>query len=118
MISLYCGDWQLVPEEIRRDLTVPSWTTETQLEMFNHGKEIMSRTEDYSFFTNNDHILYGMRIAVKDRQLQDNPRDLRIVFCSADHPNGYWLYIDCDGNMNSHPPGFFDQAEIALLQLF
>ncbi|MCQ8119840.1 AAA family ATPase [Methylomonas rosea] len=68
--------------------------------------------------THSDHVLNGVRLAVKQRKLPSS--EVRIHFFAhrpgqAAEPE--YLSIDDDGRLNSWPTGFFDQFDFALSEL-
>lgn len=65
--------------------------------------------------THSDHVLNGIRLAVKRSTL--NPSDLAVHFFSPDENGGTCLEsptLDADGRLSSWPTGFFDQFDLAL----
>ena len=68
--------------------------------------------------THSDHLLNGVRLAVKDRKLPSSSLKLHF-FTRASH-DGHGVMspeIDADGRISEWPDGFFDQAEKDLSQL-
>lgn len=61
--------------------------------------------------THSDHLLNGVRLAVRDRLLK--PRDVALHFFDAGDAKGQVtsLAIDNNGAISDWPEGFFDQAE-------
>jgi hypothetical protein len=69
-------------------------------------------------FTNNDHFLNGVRIAVLDGKL--DPKDIEIEFWPSEGPNvqyGMNMFIDKNGRIDEWPEGFFDEMDKALMRL-
>jgi len=64
--------------------------------------------------THSDHLLNGIRIAVKKGLLK--PHDVSINFVDEDYEIDH-LEIDSDGRIDDWPPGFFDQMENDLQEL-
>jgi predicted ATPase len=71
--------------------------------------------------THSDHLLNGVRLAVKDKTLK--PEDVAIHFFQREVEEGRFVHnvvspkIDKNGRIDQWPQGFFDQWEAALLQL-
>ena len=68
--------------------------------------------------THSDHILNGVRIAVKKGYL--NPVDLSLLFFSGVSENESGVVsteIDKNGNIEYWPPGFFDQMDSDIVEL-
>jgi predicted ATPase len=68
--------------------------------------------------THSDHLLNGVRLAVKERVL--DPQSLAIHFFTGATPTTHGVVspaIDRDGRLSDWPPGFFDQSERDLAQL-
>lgn len=68
--------------------------------------------------THSDHVLNGMRLAVKEGVLL--PRDLSLLFFAGSTEGNHGvtsLQIDANGQINEWPEGFFDQGEKDLSQL-
>lgn len=70
--------------------------------------------------THSDHILNGIRLAVKDGNIK--PEDISIQFFTRDSDGENHavttLAISKDGGITNRPEGFFDQIERDLLELF
>lgn len=70
--------------------------------------------------THSEHIVNGIRISVKEKQVDKN--DVQVAFfykdAGADYRHTYKsLKINSDGKMSSWPKGFFDEWEKALIEL-
>ena len=68
--------------------------------------------------THSDHLLNGARVAVKRTLL--SPRAVAIHFFSAPYETARRVVsprIDADGRIDPWPTGFFDQAELDLMEL-
>lgn len=70
--------------------------------------------------THSEHIVNGIRICVKEKQIEKN--DVQVAFFYKDEDDGYKhtytsLKINEDGKMNRWPKGFFDEWEKALIEL-
>jgi len=69
--------------------------------------------------THSDHILNGVRVAVKDGCIAGE--DVRIHFFQRNHPGGQHFVesprVDKDGRIDNWPEGFFDQTEHLLMGL-
>ena len=68
--------------------------------------------------THSDHILNGIRIAVKNGEL--NPNDLRLWFFSGCTPENHGVYgtqVDKNGQIEHWPDGFFDQSDKDVVEL-
>ena len=68
--------------------------------------------------THSDHILNGVRLAVKQGVL--NPRNLGLLFFSGVTESGHGVIsteIDKNGNIEYWPPGFFDQIDSDIVEL-
>jgi predicted ATPase len=70
--------------------------------------------------THSDHLLNGVRLAVKDPGVGIKANDVALHFFSGVKPEGHGvksLRIDSDGNISDWPAGFFDQNEVDLARL-
>jgi predicted ATPase len=69
--------------------------------------------------THSDHVLNGVRLAVKRRIIV--PLDVAVHFFSPTRDGGAFLplspKVDIDGRLDAWPEGFFDQFDIALSEL-
>ena len=68
--------------------------------------------------THSDHVLNGIRIAVKNGELK--PNDLRLWFFSGCTPDDHGVYgtqIDKNGQIEHWPDGFFDQGDKDVVEL-
>ncbi|MGL4209218.1 MAG: AAA family ATPase [Candidatus Adiutrix sp.] len=69
--------------------------------------------------THSEHILNGIRLAVKDKKVPDN--DAIFYFFQKNAAEGISeatpIFIDKDGMLDSWPDGFFDEAEKTLMRL-
>lgn len=71
--------------------------------------------------THSDHVLNGVRIALKQRRVR--PENVAVHFFNpppasrSDRAHVHSPVVDQDGNMSEWPDGFFDQAEHDLEQL-
>ena len=68
--------------------------------------------------THSDHLLNGARVAVKRKHLL--PDQMAIHFFNAPYGDAQRVIsprIDADGRIDLWPPGFFDQAELDLMEL-
>jgi hypothetical protein len=121
-LVLVCGSYFLARQTGLRDrLTVIGQTTETGDEMVAAGRTFMKEHKaafgDVVLFTNNDHFLNGVRLAVKDGTLHQD--DVEILFYDAQSVNNpVRLAINKDGRIEpGWPPRFFTAIEDALAQL-
>lgn len=70
--------------------------------------------------THSDHLLNGVRIAVKSQQIDENNVEVHFVYADKEFP---WLHhtkhmqIHDDGSMEDWPVGFFDEWEESLRTL-
>lgn len=71
--------------------------------------------ENTTVFTFSEHVVNGVRIAVKRRFI--GPADVMIEF----HPHGdrscETIRVDSKGSLSSYPDGFMDAWNVALIQL-
>ncbi|MEZ5831094.1 MAG: DUF3696 domain-containing protein [Dongiaceae bacterium] len=68
--------------------------------------------------THSDHVLNGVRLAVRDGKLAAS--DVAIHFFSADKTEGSGIFsprLNSDGALSEWPNGFFDQSELDLARL-
>jgi len=68
--------------------------------------------------THSDHLLNGLRLAVKENVLQSD--DLQLNFFSGANESGHGvlsLSVDREGHITNWPEGFFDQSERDLARL-
>jgi predicted ATPase len=69
--------------------------------------------------THSDHLLNGIRIAVKEGELRHS--DVKCFFFTTDNSdepaNVERISIDCFGMLDHWPVGFFDESEKNLLRL-
>ena len=68
--------------------------------------------------THSDHILNGVRLAVKQGDL--NAQNLSLLFFSGVSESGHGVIsteIDKNGNIEHWPPGFFDQMDSDIVEL-
>jgi predicted ATPase len=102
-LILNCGDYDAAPPdtEILGDMTM------TPAEMSDLGKGLQAPLGDRvrHVFSNSDHVLNGVRIAIIRGTL--NPDDLLIDFHLAG--NTQVLHILPSGSIREWPGGFFDQ---------
>lgn len=93
-------------------------STPREMSLIGRGLRPSNSQIPYQVFTNNDHVINGLRLAVKAGDIK--PEDLEIHF----HPPGQLIRkhelikLDADGNYNICPAGFMDQATQDLIQLF
>ena len=111
MKTLYCG-------KIPRD-DVMDWCTAnklyTQHDQFLLGYEWFEHEDEY-YFTNNDHFLNGVRLAVKDGKAE--PEDLDIIFMVDERlDTRKRVLIDKNGRLDHWPIGFFDEWTRVLIEL-
>jgi hypothetical protein len=117
MLTLHCGKWREVPEEIKPQVSVLQFGSETEQEIF-HLVLDMAGAASYAgqsthIFTNNALVMYAMCVYAKR-----NPNEadqLVIMFYDGEVHD---LTIDSDGHVSATPAGFFDQGMNALLELF
>ena len=69
-------------------------------------------------FTNSDHVINGVRLAVKYRELNHENVEIRFHTNSSLIQASIRIELDADGNFDYCPLGFMDQATHDLLQLF
>lgn len=70
--------------------------------------------------THSDHLLNGVRIAVKNQQLDENNVEVHFVYADKDTPllhHTKHMQIHDDGSMEDWPVGFFDEWEESLRTL-
>lgn len=68
--------------------------------------------------THSDHVLNGVRLAVRDMQME--AANARVYFFAGASPNGHGVTsprIDADGRIDEWPAGFFDQVDKDVGQL-
>jgi CRISPR-associated Cas5-like protein len=68
--------------------------------------------------THSDHVLNGIRLAVRDKVLP--PTDLSLLFFAGSSLEGHGVTnprIDIEGRINEWPDGFFDQGDKDIAQL-
>ncbi len=102
-LILNCGDFEATPP----DTEILGTMTMTPAEMSDLGKGLQAPLGDRvrHVFTNSDHILNGLRVAIIRGNL--NPDDLLINFHRAGDTQV--LCILPSGNLREWPGGFFDQ---------
>lgn len=67
--------------------------------------------------THSDHLLNGIRIAVKNQQIDENNVEVHFVYADQDNPllhHTKHMQIHDDGSMENWPVGFFDEWEDSL----
>lgn len=120
-LTLVCGDYNLALQTGLRDrMTVIGQTTETGNELLQRGRNFMKEHKvgfgGVVLFSNNDHFLNGIRLAVKDGTIA--PDDLEILFYDSETIyNPIRLTVNVDGRIPGWPPRFFTAIEDALSQL-
>ena len=69
--------------------------------------------------THSDHVLNGVRLAVKKGQLQASQAAVHFFSLDADRGRSQVTSpsLDADGRLSSWPEGFFDQFDVALSEL-
>lgn len=70
--------------------------------------------------THSDHLLNGVRIAVKNQQLDENNVEVHFVYADKENPTLHHtkhMQIHDDGSMEDWPVGFFDEWEESLRTL-
>jgi predicted ATPase len=70
--------------------------------------------------THSDHLLNGIRIAVKKQQIDENNVEVHFVYADQENPLFHrtkHMQIHDDGSMESWPVGFFDEWEESLKAL-
>jgi hypothetical protein len=127
MLTIVAGTWDLVPDDMRPGMMFEAMTVHTQLAVFNtayiaagwyHNEHLIDPGTNYRTFTNVDHVLHAYRVYIKRQKEATNPTWVRVLFFSEEHPNGLEVTLDKDGNLSTGAKGFFDQTEIALMELF
>jgi predicted ATPase len=69
-------------------------------------------------FTNSDHVINGLRLAVKYGELNHENVEIRFHTNSSLIQASTCILLDADGNFDYCPLGFMDQASQDLVQLF
>ena len=70
--------------------------------------------------THSDHLLNGVRIAVKNQQIDENHVEVHFVYADKENPllhHNKHIQIHDDGSMEDWPVGFFDEWEESLRTL-
>jgi predicted ATPase len=70
--------------------------------------------------THSDHLLNGVRIAVKNQQIDENNVEVHFVYADKENPllhHTKHMQIHEDGSMEDWPVGFFDEWEESLRTL-
>ena len=70
--------------------------------------------------THSDHLLNGVRIAVKNQQIDENNVEVHFVYADKESPllhHTKHIQIHDDGSMEDWPVGFFDEWEESLRTL-
>ena len=70
--------------------------------------------------THSDHLLNGVRIAVKNQQIDENNVEVHFVYADKENPllhHTKHIQIHDDGSMEDWPVGFFDEWEESLRTL-
>lgn len=104
---------------IREDIEVLGSILSTSAEMSSLGydlkpsKEILAR----QVFTNCDHVINGLRLAVKMKLVDCRKVEIRFHHHNSPIKPPIVIHIDSDGNFDRAPLGFMDQAGIDLLKL-
>jgi len=120
-LVMFCGDHKQALKQHDFgfiNAEVVGQTTETGNEMLKLGREYykeLSASGCSSVFSNNDHFLNGLRLTVRDGNLQ--PNDIKIVYFRGDGFDYEEIYINKDGRLNHWPAGFFDAIENALIEI-
>ncbi len=146
MIKLICGDWDAIPDEVRARITANLGCGMLRSDQYLAQGiclyESHKAGNDHIIFTNNDHILNGIRVAAyeqrKERKLQDlinaakgvdsnsevketyfDPEDVSILYYREGSPNtGGWLIMMSDkGGLSEWPEGFFSAFDDSLGRL-
>jgi len=114
MKHLFCG-------EIGNDL-VMVWCMENakylQHDQFMYGYDWASDHTEGVMFTNNDHFLNGIRVAVIEGKCK--PENIEIIYYPAEGPATYYgisLLLNKYGHLDHWPEGFFDEWDKALERL-
>ncbi len=147
MIKLLCGDFNAMPRELRnqKGLKFPGSGVLRSDQYLQKGIDLYQRHvcgDNVVIFTNNDHILNGIRVAAyeqrKERKLQDlvnaakgidsnfevketyfDPEDISILYYREGSQNtGGWLIMMSDkGGLSEWPSGFFSGFDESLGRL-
>ncbi|MBD8614883.1 hypothetical protein [Pseudomonas sp. CFBP 13719] len=111
-LYFHCGDHAGAPEgaEILGHLTL------TGAEMSAIGKALQAPTgnEAISVFSNSNDVFNGARLAIRNGSL--DPKNFTFVYHYAGLSRE--ISVGNDGDLLDMAPGFFDQSEIDLLELF
>lgn len=78
--------------------------------------EAATAKEDAYVFTNNDHVLNGLRLAINSDEPAISAADVLITFFAASKPPRC-ITIDRNGSLSDWPDGCFDAMERALMKL-
>ncbi len=126
-IKLYCGNYYAIPQSISDSLEIVGSDTRQDGNFWvEYGQKLYDKAllgHRVHIFTNNDHVLNGLRVAVmKDNQPRVRSffylvEEIEILFYEKEGHHQSML-INSDGAISNWPPGFFDATENALMQLF
>lgn len=70
--------------------------------------------------THSDHLLNGVRIAIKQKKIDENGVEIHFVYADRDNPimhHTQRMQIHEDGSIDEWPRGFFDEWELSLRTL-
>ena len=92
--------------------------TPAEMSMIGSGLRPSNTNGPRQVFTNSDHIINGLRLAVKHGDIDHRSVEIRFYQKGTLIRSHHRINIDADGNFDLAPQGFMDQASADLLQLF
>ena len=119
-ITIYCGRYNMAVHRMGHPHALISQGVETGQEMITKSRYELLNTmaeiagDTYRVFTNNDHYLNGIRLAIKDGTLDPSKVDIQFFNDRGDHIQ---LFIAKNGTISHWPRGFFDAWDDALNDL-
>lgn len=119
-IELHCGCYLTMRRAATEAMTVMTQGFETPAEMSERGRQLLKEwdggSEEVKRFTNNDHVLNGLRVAIMEAEYDAVPDWITIHFW----PKGLEqvvITVNQYGRLSKWPVGFFDQIENDLCKL-
>lgn len=115
-IILHCGDHKIAQHWIKAPYMVLTQGVETGHEMMAKAINLAKSLKDLdiNLFSNNDHILNGLRLALKAGDIE--PDQLQVLFHRPE-AEPRWVLFDKNGTGDYWPQGFFDAWDDALSSL-
>lgn len=102
-LHFHCGDWVRRPNN--PDCILVGQLTATQADMSQYGYGLSEIYQDTHVFSNDSHVLNGLRRAVIDGRISHT----QITIYYYNGPETTILHMDDKGTIPEWPQGFFDQ---------